>query len=185
MKPPRILLLGKEDSVLTNVLATLQAAGFDAEGTTQFATVHDDFDARNFTLIGLGGAFSDEQRRELRVAFQAQSPTVRVLDLFAPVLLPQLQYLTNPAAQPPMVNHITTTWAEGELCVELRARVACPVTVTLYDFARQSAVLTVFEGTLPAGTTQLKVQQQPGEGFPHFLVVQTTSGEVQVHRFAV
>lgn len=146
MKTTRILLLGKLPAVLNKTLHTLRAAGFDAEGTTHLATVHDEFNAQDFTLIGAGGAFSDEQRRAFKRVFYAQNPAVRVLDLFAPVLLPQLRYLTSPDAHQPVIDQLATSLTEAGLDIGLHARTECSATITLYDYAQPFEVEQIFQG---------------------------------------
>jgi hypothetical protein len=66
MKTPlRLLLLGKRPDVMQRLLADVRAAGFQAEGSTDISTAPQQFDARQFDLIGLGGGVEPHERELL------------------------------------------------------------------------------------------------------------------------
>lgn len=184
MKPARALLLGKDLSVMNRLLSALRADGHAVEGTVNWNTAHEDFNARDFTLIGLGGGFTDQERAHLRQGFQLQNPEVRLEDVFGPVGLVQLRFLLSPAAQRPVLEHLTVSLAE--LQVQLIVRTHTEAIITLYHFQEQLHAEELWKGELPAGAAQLPLQRgQLLPGMLYHVVAQLPEGEVHTHRFTL
>jgi hypothetical protein len=86
----RVLVLGKEPSVLQGILGQLEALGIAAQGSIDGEHAADLFDARDFDLIAFGGALLGPVSERLRSEFAQQSPAVRFLDAYAPVTVKQI-----------------------------------------------------------------------------------------------
>jgi hypothetical protein len=100
MTSKRILLLGKRPDVMQRLLRQVHAAGLQAQGSTDLATLHQQFNALDFDLIGLGGGLEPPERQALTVEFQRRNPAVEVVDLVAPLVVEQLRYHTQKGAAP-------------------------------------------------------------------------------------
>ncbi|WP_375434325.1 hypothetical protein [uncultured Hymenobacter sp.] len=85
MATQRPLLPGKDQPVMDNLLNALRADGHTVERTVNLNTVYQQFNARYFTLIGLGGGFNDKERKQLQQEFQLQNLGARVEDIVGPV----------------------------------------------------------------------------------------------------
>ncbi|UOQ64613.1 hypothetical protein [Hymenobacter volaticus] len=186
MKTARALLVGKDPLVMNRLLSALRANGHAVEGTVSWETAHEDFNAHDFTLIGLGGGFNDQERAQLRQGFQLQNPETRLADVFGPVGHAQLQFLLSPAAQQPALEHLTVSLTELPPQVQLIVRTQTEATITLYHFQGQLHTEEVWKGELPAGTTQLPLQrEQLLPDMLYHVVAQLPEGEVHTHRFTL
>ncbi|MDF7811959.1 hypothetical protein [Hymenobacter sp. YC55] len=186
MKTARALLVGKDQAVLNRLLSALRSDGHAVEGTVMLATVHQDFDARNFTLIGLGAGFNDQERTQLLQGFQLQDPDVRLEDVFGPVGLAQLQFLLSPAAQQSVLERLTVLLAEVVPEVQLTVRTPTKATITLYHFQGQLRAEELWQGELPAGLTRLPLRrEQLLPGMLYHVVAQLPEGEVHTYRFTM
>lgn len=97
----RVLLIGRDPLVLETVVRELKQAGLAVSGTNRVAEAAQDFHARDFELIVLGGGVDQATRSALRQAFAEQNPKARLLDAFAPVATRQiLAALKTPAPEP-------------------------------------------------------------------------------------
>lgn len=89
-QPSRVLVLGRMQAVLDDIVMQLEAAGIEAQGTTEAERAAELFDAREFDLVvfgsGLVGAVSDNLRLELSY----RNPAVRFTETFAPVATKQI-----------------------------------------------------------------------------------------------
>ncbi|HEX8425380.1 hypothetical protein [Hymenobacter sp.] len=186
METARTLLVGKEQAVMNQLLSALRADGHVVEGTVQLDTVHEDFNACDFTLIGLGGGFNDEERAQLRQGFQLQNPEVRLEDVFGPVGHAQLQFLLSQAAQQPALARLTVSLADPQPQVQMVVRAPSEATIALYHFQEKLHIEELFKGELPAGTTRLPLRrEQLLPSMLYYVVAQLPQGEVHTHRFTM
>ena len=86
----RILVLGRSPEVLETVLQELLDLGLAASGSTQPERAAEQFDARDFDLIAFGHGLRGAPSDHLRQRFRRQSPTVRLLDTYAPQAVRQI-----------------------------------------------------------------------------------------------
>jgi N-hydroxyarylamine O-acetyltransferase len=81
---PRILLIGRSRDVLGIVLQELRDAGLDVTGTADPDSAADQFDARVFDIVALGGGLLGPAGDPLRSALMSANPDLRLLDVTAP-----------------------------------------------------------------------------------------------------
>ena len=86
----RVLALGRLPEVLETVLGELAALGIDAVGTTEAKSAPERFDAREFGLITFGGGLRGPVEERLKQRFAEQNPSVRFLDVYAPLAAQQI-----------------------------------------------------------------------------------------------
>lgn len=81
MSGARVLVVEGSPGVLETVLDDLAGLGVEAVGTAHPRTAPQDFDARDFALVAIGGETGGQ--RALGQAFAALNPSVRLMDLAA------------------------------------------------------------------------------------------------------
>ncbi|MBC6989505.1 hypothetical protein [Hymenobacter sp. BT491] len=183
MKQLTLLLLGKRREFMQQLLPQVREAGFYALGSTSLATVHDDFDARDFDVIGLGGWFGPEERARMKETFRRQNPQIVVLDLVGPVALEQLKSFAA-GRELTVAQQLMATF-DGSLEVRFALSEASAVELTLYYYDAAPRAETLLHGVASAGETVLRISPEKlGQG-PNFLVLKAENGDILTHRIEI
>lgn len=86
----RILLIDRDEAVLDALTRELAELGLDVTGTLHPERAADAFAPAEFDLVAIGGGVDAATRAEVRRAFPAGNPSLRVLDVHAPVAVRQI-----------------------------------------------------------------------------------------------
>jgi hypothetical protein len=100
--PARILVIGRSETVLSEVVTTLREKGYAAGATNEFDRALDLFDAGQPGLVIFGGMVPPDTKQRLREEITARSPAVAFLQGYAGI--PGLLALQAEAA----LSHGTT-----------------------------------------------------------------------------
>jgi len=180
MTSKRILLLGKRPDVMEQLLRQVHEAGLQAQGSTDLATVHQAFNARDFDLIGLGGGLEQPERHLLTAEFRRRNPTVAVVDLVAPLAVAQLRYHAQKQAKPLLSDLQTSVPADVE--IRFSATEACALEASFYYYGPQPVAQVVFAGAVPSGANTLVISKALLGPGPNFVALKTKAGEILAGR---
>ena len=86
----RVLVLGRLPDVMQDVTQQLVARGVSARGSIDAEHAAEEFDAKDFDLISVGGGVVGPLNERLRLEFTRQNSHVQFLDVFAPVAVKQI-----------------------------------------------------------------------------------------------
>lgn len=89
-RPNRVLVLGRMQSVLDDILTQLEAAGIEGQGTSEAERAADLFDARDFDLVVFGSGLVGPVSDNLRLELSYRNPAIRFVETFAPVAVKQI-----------------------------------------------------------------------------------------------
>src|SRR5262249_35485597 len=82
-RPARILVIGRSETVLSEVVTILRAEGYAAGATNEFDRALDLFDAGQLDLVVFGGMVPPDTREHLRKQTSAQNPAVAFVQGYA------------------------------------------------------------------------------------------------------
>lgn len=94
-RPSRVLVLGRMQAVLDDIVRQLEAAGIAGQGTTEAERAADLFDARDFDLVVFGSGLVGPVSDDLRLELSYRNPAIRFLETFAPVAVKQIATAVN------------------------------------------------------------------------------------------
>lgn len=86
----RVLVLGRMQSVLDDIVKQLEAAGIEGQGTTEAERAAELFDAREFDLVVFGSGLVGPVSDNLRLELSYRNPAIRFAETFAPVATKQI-----------------------------------------------------------------------------------------------
>jgi len=81
--PARILVIGRSETVLSEVVTILREKGYAAGATSEFGRALDLFDAGQLDLIVFGGMVPPDTKEHLREQISARNPAVAFLQGYA------------------------------------------------------------------------------------------------------
>jgi hypothetical protein len=146
----RVLLIGRSRQVLDEAIDGLLELGYEAEGTNEFESVGDRYDARELDLVVFGGAVPLELKAQLRDELAAANPAISFVDGLAGIpglIVNQVRGAFSAAAR-------VASFCEEDRMILLSLEGAAHLRVTLW-WVGDSLVL--FEGHLPAGDKRLVI----------------------------
>lgn len=82
-RPARILVVGRAETVLSELVTILREKGYRAGATNEFDRTLDLFDARQLDLVVFGGMVPPDTKEHLREQMSAQNPVVNFLQGYA------------------------------------------------------------------------------------------------------
>src|SRR5262249_9837998 len=82
-RPARILVIGRSETVLSEVVTILRERGYAAGATNEFDRALDLFDAGQLDLVVFGGMVPPDTREHLRKQTSAQNPAVAFVQGYA------------------------------------------------------------------------------------------------------
>jgi N-hydroxyarylamine O-acetyltransferase len=88
--PARILVLGRSQNAIDTVLHGLAQLGHAAQGSSRPEQAAADFDPAAFDLVAIGGSVDGATRAAVKQAFAARHPSIRLVDVQAPVAVRQI-----------------------------------------------------------------------------------------------
>jgi len=102
--PARVLVLGRSRNTLDTVMHGLAQLGHAIQGSTRPERAADDFDPSGFDLVAIGGGVDDATRAAVKQAFAERNPSIRLLDVQAPVAVRQILAALEGAETAPAVD---------------------------------------------------------------------------------
>ncbi|WP_324677927.1 hypothetical protein [Hymenobacter sp. GOD-10R] len=180
MTPKRILLLGKRPDVMQRLLRQVHEAGLQAQGSTDLPTFHQQFNALDFDLIGLGGGLEQPERQALLLAFRRHNPAVEVVDLVAPLVVEQLRYHTQKVAAP-LLSDLRVR-VPDDVEISFIAADACRLEASFYHYNPQPVEQVVFAGEVPQGVNVVEISKTSLGPGPNFVALKTKTGEILAGR---
>jgi hypothetical protein len=82
-RPARILVIGRSENVLSELVTILREKGYAAGVTNEFDRTLDLFDAGQLDLVVFGGMVPPDTKEHLREQFSAQNPAVAFVQGYA------------------------------------------------------------------------------------------------------
>ncbi len=88
--PARVLVLGRSQNTLDTVMQGLAQLGYPTQGSTRPERAAEDFDPAGFYLVAIGGGVDGATRSAVKRAFAERNPSIRLIDVQAPVAVRQI-----------------------------------------------------------------------------------------------
>ena len=173
------LLLGARRDVMDAIIAELQKIGIEARGTTDMDTAAVEFNAREFDVVAFGGGISNDVRERLKREFSAQNPRVALLDVFAPVAIPQVAAALRRDAEPKLASAFDVIQRNGSHLVRLDVAAECDVRVQLFHSPVEGK--TILEQRVPSGPFEIAIDNLRFDG-PNIVVVTLEGREIYTRR---
>lgn len=182
----RILLIGRNSTVLANLSSALANEGFEVQTTGLVEQASKLFDAVDFDLIAFGRGIDEETKTVLKADFSTKKPTVHFVDGLAPVtslLVKQIkQTLANTSAFDKALVRFTRQPAD-DLLIDVTVTVACQLSITLYqlDAVHRTEQKTLVSEYILAGNHTFRIAWLPStRSTINFLVAETDKQDLLV-----
>ena len=181
----RVLLIGRNPTVLVQLAAALATEGFAVTTTNHVDLASQEFNAMEFDLIAFGRGVDEKTNAELKADFLAQNKAILLVDGLAPVipLLAKQIQLALAVRQPTekMITHISAQ-VDDRLTIQVSLAAACQLTIDLYQLdavhhTHQERLVTVFADQ---GSHSFSVDRTPAGSTIDFLVAEAVDRELAV-----
>lgn len=182
----RILLIGRNPIVLTNLSLALTNEGFKVQTTGLIEQASKQFDAVDFDLIAFGRGVDEETKAVLKADFLTQKSTIHFVDGLAPVtslLVKQIkQTLANTSAFDKVIIRFARQSAD-DLLIDVTVTIACQLSITLYqlDAVHHTEQKTLVSEFILAGNHLFRIAWLPDtQSTINFLVAETDKQDLLV-----
>jgi len=177
----RVLVIGRMQAVLDDILKQLEAIGIEGQGTTEAEHVAELFDARDFDLVVFGNGLVGPVSDDLRLELSYRNPAIRFVETFAPVAVKQIAM----ALDGPRTRHAIGFSVTGEgvgYRVQAVVLEPCSVRVDIYRLASgRLECETVEERAAGPGSYELVLGPEP-DGW--MLMLTLNDEEFHVYRMS-
>ncbi len=156
----KILLIGRNPTVLAQLKAALTAERYWVETTSRVEQAADEFETMHFDLIAFGRGVDEQMNEQLRSRFLARQSQVLFVNGLAPIislLVKQIQLALAGNQTPGSLTAQVNDWNNNELSVSVTITSAGRVTITRYelDAVHHTRQQTLVSRPMPAGTHQI------------------------------
>ena len=144
----RVLLIGRNPTVLINLASALTDEGFAVKTTNRVEQAGQDFDAADFDVVAFGRGVDAPTNERLRATFTAHNPTVRFIDGLAPVIPILVKQIKLTLANRTIPEKVITDFGFQQtesLHIRVATVIDCQLTIDLYQL---DAVHTIRQQTL-------------------------------------
>jgi hypothetical protein len=171
----RVLIIGRMQAVIDDILEQFAAVGVDGRGTTDAERAAELFDARDFDLIVFGSGLVGPVSDNLRLELSYRNPAIRFVETFAPVAVKQAMAALEGRRTRHAIGFRVTDEADGGYRVQAVILQSGTVRVDFYRLAGgQLASETVEERAAAAGPYELVLGPERRGGF---MLMLTVNGE--------
>lgn len=166
MTNKKVLLIGRNPTVLANLESALMDEGFSVETTSLIERASQEFNAADFDLIAFGRGIDAPTNARLRDSFSAQNPTIHFVDGLAPVTSLLVKQIKLTLSEKPGNEQVITGFA-GQQKESLQLAVStsrdCQLTIDLYqlDAVHNTQQKTLISAFVTAGSHTFLLDDLP------------------------
>ncbi|MER5461358.1 oxidoreductase [Streptomyces sp. NPDC002668] len=170
----RVLLIGARVAVLAKLAAALRTIGIGAEITSDAAGVPAE-ELRTYGAVAFGRAIGEQERAEVRTAFERAQVRVAYVDGLAPIVPLLVAQIEHALYRGPSECRRLTRLTVSDGAADVEVTSTCRVRLVAYRLDRLHRTHTreLFHGMLEPGKQRIPVDARAVKG-QSFLVARTT-----------
>lgn len=182
----RILLIGRNPAILTNLASALAEEGLVVKTTNRVEQASQDFNAADFAVIAFGRGVDAATNAALRASFSDQNPAIRFVDGLAPVIPLLVKQIKLALSDRQVTEQILTDFSYEDTNpprIHITATAPCQVSIDLYqlDTVHHTQQKTFVSEFVTAGNHTFPMENWPDiKSTLSFLVAETDNSDLQV-----
>ncbi|MVM30630.1 hypothetical protein GO755_11365 [Spirosoma sp. HMF4905] len=182
----KILLIGRNPSVLTNLASALINEGFVVKATSVIEQASQDFNAIDFDVVAFGRGVDAATNTMLKASFLSQNPAILFVDGLAPVISLLVKQIKLAIAGKSVAEKVITSFSYEQtapLRINVSTRIDCQLTIDLYQL---DAIHTTQQKTIVSKFIKAGNHIFPVDAFPdltstiNFLVAEANNLDLAI-----
>lgn len=181
----RVLLVGRNQTVLAKLAKALAQEDIDVQTTNHVEQASQDFNARDFSLIAFGRGVDGTTKDRLKADFTSQNPNVLFVDGIAPIIpLLVKQVIGTLKAKPADSNVLTQLgYEQHSSTVHLTVRQDCYLSLCFYqlDAVHRTRHETLIAENIQTGSHMYHIKAKRLDNtIASFLLIEVNEDELAI-----